>query len=742
MKNLLHRCIFPVLLLGVSSSLSANPALWQDQKMIDLSDKNIKQQRSIIETENLFASSELIKYRLLTLSENDFLELLESSGDIQRLERAEARTSQAVEDELAMEISFPRPAGGFIKVKVVKDPLLSDEIAAENPDIHTYSIIPETGVTTGGSVTFTSLGVNAAIEIINGEMIYIEAKGAGQSRQYISYSRKDNSKLFRKVKEKFQCKMKNKSTNGANSIVKNLTNRLIGLNGFSIGLEKKDQINNIQARPIGHRPMRTYRLAVAATMEFTQHWGGNNIKNNKTRALASIVNILTQVRRIYRRDLSVDLQLVSGTHTIYSPFNAQWKPLKDPYTNNNTTAMMPQNRTVLNNILGTKAYDIGHVFAYDVSAGSSGEVITLGTACTEWSKAQGATIMGAGTLTRFAIEYVAHEIGHQLGGAHTYNTTSGGSCAAQRTWGSTVEPGAGITIMSYANTCDITQDLTNEFGRGIPVRSMFHGHSIVQIHNYTHQGRGRCGTAKWTGNRSPLVYLNRSSYTIPARTPFILEPKKVVDADGNGMTYSWEQVDNRGSASNKNIDKGNNPLIITNDPTYVRERVIPKLSVLIRKNTDRDGKKKLVDGEVLPFRTRNMTFRLTARDNRGGVNNQDMLVKIYNTGRPFIITAPAGAGLLGSWIANKNYTVKWDVAKTDKYPINCSSVDIAATDTNGKVVGTFANNVANIGIKSIYIPSWMLGRAKNRMRIRIKCSNNIFFALSGADPLNDVAKPK
>ncbi len=137
-----------------------------------------------------------------------------------------------------------------------------------------------------------------------------------------------------------------------------------------------------------------------------------------------------------------------------------------------------------------------------------------------------------------------------------------------------------------------------------------------------------------------------------------------------------------------------------------------------------------------------MTFRLTARDNRGGVNNQDMLVKIYNTGRPFIITAPAGAGLLGSWIANKNYTVKWDVAKTDKYPINCSSVDIAATDTNGKVVGTFANNVANIGIKSIYIPSWMLGRAKNRMRIRIKCSNNIFFALSGADPLNDVAKPK
>jgi len=188
MKNLLHRCArcaFPIILLGISSSLSANPALWQDLKMVDLSDKNIKQQRSI-DTKNLFASSELIKYRLLTLSENDFLELLESSGDIQLLERAGARTSQAVEDELAMEISLPRPTGGFIKVKVVKNQLLSDEIAANHPDIHTYSIIPETGVTTGGSVTFTSLGVNAAIETVDSGMIYIEAKGEGQSRQYIS----------------------------------------------------------------------------------------------------------------------------------------------------------------------------------------------------------------------------------------------------------------------------------------------------------------------------------------------------------------------------------------------------------------------------------------------------------------------------------------------------------------------------------------------------------------------------
>jgi len=84
--------------------------------------------------------------------------------------------------------------------------------------------------------------------------------------------------------------------------------------------------------------------------------------------------------------------------------------------------------------------------------------------------------------------------------------------------------------------------------------------------------------------------------------------------------------------------------------------------------------------------------------------------------------------------------VKWDVADTNKPPIKCTNVDIAATDTNGKVIGTLATNIANNGLRSIYISSQMIARANNRMRIRVKCSNNIFFALSGTDPLEHKAK--
>ena len=755
MKNLLHRCAFPILLLGISNSLSANPALWQDQKMVDLSNKSIKQQRSIVATENLFASSNLIKYRLLTLSENDFLELLESSGNIQLLERAGARTSQEVEDELAMEISFPRPEGGFIKVKVVKDQLLSDEAAAESPNIHTYSIIPETGITTGGSVTFTSLGVNAAIEISGADsgadMIYIEAKGDAQSRQYISYSRKNNNKLFQKTKGKFQCKQENTTISESNSIVENLTKRLTGISNFNIALGEKTRIDNRQARPISQRPMRTYRLAIASTIEFTHRWGGWDDRNNRARAFAQIVAIVNQVRQIYRKDLSVDLQLVSWTRTIFNNTTLVYdsagkelldpitkKPRHDPYTNGDAEAMYKENTVAINNILGARAYDIGHVLGYENGNGGGSGLAAVGSTCSQW-KANGATMMVGGTLARFAVDYLAHELGHQLGGQHTFNTLhnrpDGGCTVRNRAGGSAVEPGAGITIMSYAGICHDDENIRNEYNRPVNVLPMFHGHSIVQIHNYTHRGGGAwCGTRKRTGNRSPVVTMNRASYTIPTRTPFILEPRSVTDPDNNGMTYAWEQIDH-GRVANLNVDAGDNALIRSREPSYhAKIRTIPPLSDLIRKRK--------TDGERLPWHKRNMWFRLTARDNRGGVNNQDLLVRTHNTRRPFTILAPGGAGLLGTWIANKNYTVKWDVADTDKAPIYCTNVDIAATDTNGKVVGTLAKNIANNGLRSIYIPSWMITRANNRMRVRVKCSNNIFFALSGTDPLKHVAKSR
>ena len=54
----------------------------------------------------------------------------------------------------------------------------------------------------------------------------------------------------------------------------------------------------------------------------------------------------------------------------------------------------------------------------------------------------------------FDIDYVVHEVGHQLGGNHTFSMSNEGT-------GVNVEPGSGITIMGYAGIT--SQDLAPHF---------------------------------------------------------------------------------------------------------------------------------------------------------------------------------------------------------------------------------------------------------------------------------------
>ncbi|WP_308874224.1 hypothetical protein [Thiothrix subterranea] len=207
-----------------------------------------------------------------------------------------------------------------------------------------------------------------------------------------------------------------------------------------------------------------------------------------------------------------------------------------------------------------------------------------------------------------------------------------------------------------------------------------------------------------------------SEYTIPAATPFILNGSGT-DADGNTLSYSWEQVD-AGTGAFVNVDLGDNALIRTRLPTGLPERTIPQMSDLVGRVQSA--------GEVLPVTSRYLNFRLIARDSRGGIGYDDTRIRVQNTGSAFAITEPSSTSLSRNSLQN----VAWNIANTNQAPINCSAVDIAVSADNGKTFTTLLSNTQNDGNAVVTLPA-TLG---NTTYLRVKCSNNIFFALSATNP--------
>ncbi len=616
---------------------------------------DIKEQRYIVP----------VQYRFIRLE-------LQNMREMAALIPHESLVREGTAEPFALEL--PAPDGAFQKFLVAESPIMEQGLADRYPMIKTFV---GHGISDPYAVIrfdITPAGFHAQILTPQGAW-YIDPYSLSTNEFYISYFRENYSVARDRAAEATCTVIADEDIAGEIKFLREL-----------LGWERSGA------------QLRTYRTAIATTGEYTAFHGGT-----VNSGLAAVVTALNRVTGIYEAEVAVRMVLITNNDLIIYT-NAS----TDPYTNNSGSTMLTQNVNNLNSVIGNSNFDVGHVF----STGGGG-IAGLGVICGS-SKARGVTGLPSPIGDPFYVDYVAHEMGHQFGGNHTFNGSSGSCSGGNRNGSTAYEPGSGTTIMAYAGICSgqNTQNFSDPY---------FHGISLDEIIAFTTLGGGNnCPVTTQTGNTAPVVSVPQGGFSIPKSTPFSITGS-ATDADGDSLSYCWEQFD-LGSAGAPGSPVGNAPIFRSFKPTASPTRYFPKLADVIN-NT-------YVMGEILPSYARSLTFRLTARDNRsggGGMGKVSLQFSVTDAAGPFLVTSPNTAVI---WDGSTTQTIQWDVAGTHAEPVNTQFVRILLSTNGGQSFShVILESTPNDGAEQITLPNLPTTSA----RIKIEAVDNIYYDISNAN---------
>ncbi len=580
-------------------------------------------------------------------------------------------------------LELPMPNGTVAKFRVWQSSIQEPGLEAKFPEIKTFAGqgIDDPYATIRIDYNPYS-GFHAQILSTVTGRIYIDPYTKGNIEDYISYYHKDNRRT-----RNFNC-----------------------LTEDPIDIPRPE---GVTAGPCRGTSLLTYRLAVACTGEYAQAVGGGAAGPTH----AAIVTSVNRITGVYEVEVAVRLVLIANNNLIEYLDGAT-----DPYVNVISGALLNSNQTNIDAVIGNANYDIGHIFTSDDNG-----LAQLSSVCQTGGKARGAT--GAPNLIGdgFDIDFVAHEMGHQFSGPHTFNSAN---CASA---GGSFEPGGGTTIQAYAGICAAAENVQPNSD------PIFHASSFDAISNFVNAG-GSCGVPTPTGNILPIIApLTNNNISIPINTPFTLTAS-ATDANGDAITYNWEGWDV--GAAGTWVSAGTSttrPLFRTRTSKTTGSRTFPDIRV-IAANYPGTAAPSAMDGlrgEVLPQVARAMKFRLTVRDNRaggGGVVSagdgcQDATVFTVNAvgTAPFAVTAPNGGE---SYAGGSTQTVTWNVVATNAAPFNVTNVKISySTDGGLTYPTTILATTANDGTEAVTIP---VG-ATTTARIKVEAIGNIFFDISNTN---------
>ena len=336
---------------------------------------------------------------------------------------AAPRERTAAARNAPLTVSLPAPDGTERRFALEQSSVMAPGLAAKHPQIRTYRGV---GIDDPGATVhldLTPAGLHASVRGPGGSW-YIDPYYRGDDSVYASYRRGD--------------------------LTESPHERFIENDVMTAGARTEPAPASAIGAQVGQR---TYRLALVSDPAYASYHaqtGG---------VTAAKVTLINRVNQIYEDDFAIHMELVENNDVLNLDTASEMTAANGPcgaapcYTSAQAVscgAALDQTQIVIGQLIGASNYDVGHI-GMGVNGGGGAYLGVVGSSL----KGGGCTGVTNPVGDLFAVDYVAHELGHQFAGRHTFNGTVGSCSGGNRNATTAVEPGSGSTIMAYAGICAI-----------------------------------------------------------------------------------------------------------------------------------------------------------------------------------------------------------------------------------------------------------------------------------------------
>ncbi|WP_051971599.1 M12 family metallo-peptidase [Massilia sp. 9096] len=407
-----------------------------------------------------------------------------------------------------LSIALPHPDGGFQRFLLVESPIMEPGLAAAHPEIKTYKGVGVDDPAATVRMDITPLGLHASVRSPNGGY-YVDPYYRNDTTTYASYARTDLVNVHGALREgavddpqvslarsfygpgdaidvrasgfapgaaitvEVRAESDGATVQTVGATADQDGNVAVTLAAGSVGEGSYDVTASdgakgsttafqvLDASLVANNTstgtqLRTYRVALVSDPSYASYFGANNVT-------AAKVTLMNRVTQVYESETSIRLVLIDATDKLNLATSAAMTGANGPCGGSACftaaqaatcgSSTLSRNRVVAGLLAGAGNFDIGHI-ALGLDGGGIASLGVVGAN----SKAQGCTGIPTPVGDFYAVDYVAHEMGHQFGGNHTFNGTQANCSTSNRNAGTSVEPGSGSSVMAYAGICG-TDDL-------------------------------------------------------------------------------------------------------------------------------------------------------------------------------------------------------------------------------------------------------------------------------------------